>query len=208
MISLRYIYITYPSGDFSDTNSTSEIASETLALKEVVSEFAESANITGGLKVDTIMTTGNVDISGDLVVSGGIISAPNQVAFKATTTGILRAISNGAIPDFENVIFNIGGGYDNTNYKFTAPVAGKYYFVVRFYTTGNDKFTFDLFLNETTIISRVKRQLNASGGYTIFELTGFENLSVDDVVYATPTQETNISINFDNETSFLGFLIV
>jgi len=38
-------------------------------LKEVVSEFADSANITGGLKVDTITTTGNVDISGDLVVN-------------------------------------------------------------------------------------------------------------------------------------------
>jgi len=58
---------------------------------------------------------------------------PLQIkCFKATTTGTLRSISNGAIPDFENVLFNIGGGYDNTNYKFTAPVAGKYYFVVRF----------------------------------------------------------------------------
>jgi len=56
-------------GVFSDTNSITQIASETLALKEVVSEFAESANITGGLKVDTITTTGNVDITGDLVVN-------------------------------------------------------------------------------------------------------------------------------------------
>jgi len=63
-------------------------------------------------------------------------------------------------------------------------------------------------VNETTIISRVKRLQNGSSSYTIFELTGFENLSVDDVVYATPTQETTISINLDNETSFLGFLIV
>ncbi len=58
----------YPSGDFSDTNSTTQIASETLALKEVVSEFVDSANITGGLKVDTITTTGNVDISGNLLL--------------------------------------------------------------------------------------------------------------------------------------------
>jgi len=48
---------TYPSGDFSDTNFITQIASETLALKEVVSEFVESANITGGLSVDTITTT-------------------------------------------------------------------------------------------------------------------------------------------------------
>jgi len=56
------------SGTFSDTNSITQIASETLALKEVVSEFAESANITGGLKVDRINTPGNVDISGSLNV--------------------------------------------------------------------------------------------------------------------------------------------
>jgi len=47
-------------GSFSDTDSITQIASETLALKEVVSEFAESANIAGGLKVDTITTTGNI----------------------------------------------------------------------------------------------------------------------------------------------------
>ena len=37
-------------GVFSDTNSISQIASGVLALKEVVSEFAESANITGTLR--------------------------------------------------------------------------------------------------------------------------------------------------------------
>jgi len=55
-------------GGFSNTDSISQIASDVLALKEVVSEFAENANITGGLKVDTITTTGNVDISCSLNV--------------------------------------------------------------------------------------------------------------------------------------------
>ena len=38
-------------GTFSDTNSTSQIASETFALKEVVSGITFGANITGGLSV-------------------------------------------------------------------------------------------------------------------------------------------------------------
>ena len=70
---------TYPSGDFSDTDSITQIASETLALKEVVSEFAESANITGGLKVDTITTTGNVNV-------GGLVVEPNRPCFCAYST--------------------------------------------------------------------------------------------------------------------------
>ena len=70
---------TYPSGDFSDTDSTTNIASETLALKEVVSEFADSANITGGLKVDTITTTGNVDISGNASITGDLVIGTTNI---------------------------------------------------------------------------------------------------------------------------------
>jgi len=55
---------TYPSGDFSDTDSTTQIASETLALKKVVSEFAESANgniiMEGILQVNRIKGNNNV----------------------------------------------------------------------------------------------------------------------------------------------------
>ncbi len=70
---------TYPTGDFSDTDSISQIASETRALKEVVSEFADSANITGGLKVDTITTTGNVDISGNASITGDLVIGTTNI---------------------------------------------------------------------------------------------------------------------------------
>jgi len=81
---------TYPSGDFSDTDSITQIASETLALKEVVSEFADSANITGGLKVDTITTTGNVDISGgltcDTITTTGNVDITGNLTSNLLTT--------------------------------------------------------------------------------------------------------------------------
>ena len=61
---------TYPSGDFSDTDSTTNIASETLALKEVVSEYADSANITGGLTCDTLTLTGTqINFNSDSFIS-------------------------------------------------------------------------------------------------------------------------------------------
>jgi len=169
-----------------------------------------SASSTGGettidsttdLSCNTLTTVGDI-------TCGGIITAPNQVTFKATTTGGLRVINNGGIPDFENVLFNIGGGYNNTTYKFTAPVAGKHFFCVVFYTNSNNPYTLDLLLNDTTIISRVKRQQSGTGGYTIFELSGFENLNVGDVVYSEVKQNTSIAINLANENSFFGFLIV
>jgi len=68
-------------------------------LKEVVSDIAESANITGGLKVDTITTTGNVDITGDLVVNDvNVIDnittlQQNNVIYNSDEYG-LKAVSN------------------------------------------------------------------------------------------------------------------
>jgi len=72
---------TYPSGDFSDTNSITQIASETLALKEVVSDIAYSeTNIITelGTKQPTItsatdltsnsLTTNNLTINNSLSV--------------------------------------------------------------------------------------------------------------------------------------------
>jgi len=92
-------------GDFSDTNSITQIASETLALKEVVSEFAESANIVGGLKVDTITTTGNVDISGDLVVND--VNIITELGTKQPTITSATDLSCNSITTTENA--TIGG---------------------------------------------------------------------------------------------------
>ena len=75
---------TYPSGDFSDTDSTTNIASETLALKEVVSEYADSANITGGLTCDTLTLTGTqINFNSDSFISdtAGSDSGNHLVAF-------------------------------------------------------------------------------------------------------------------------------
>ena len=55
-------------------------------MKEVVSEFAESANITGGLKVDTITTTGNATIGNDLTLTGTQINF-NSDSFISNTAG-------------------------------------------------------------------------------------------------------------------------
>jgi hypothetical protein len=148
-----------------------------------------------------------LDTSTNEAQFGGIISAPNQVSFKATTNNALRTINNDVIPDFENVVYNVGGGYDNTTYKFTAPVAGKYFLGVIFYTNVNNKYTLDLLLNDTTLLTRAKRQLNSSGGYTTFEIICLQNLNVGDVVYSKVTQNTSIAINAEGSNGFFGFLI-
>ena len=69
-------------GTFSDTDSITQIASKALALKEVVSVN----NITGGLKVDTLTTTGNATIGNNLTLTGTQINF-NSDNFISNTAG-------------------------------------------------------------------------------------------------------------------------
>jgi len=61
----------------------------------------------------------------------GVIGLPLQPAFSAFRTTVGNTIASGATSkvQFNGEHFDIGGHYDNaTNYRFTAPVAGKYLF--------------------------------------------------------------------------------
>jgi hypothetical protein len=130
---------TYPSGDFSDTDSISQIASETLALKEVVSEFADSANITGGLKVDTITTTGNVDISGNTSITGDLVVGTTNVITEIGTkqdtiqdNGLTIAKTDGLQTALDNKYDDTGGTIE-----------------------GNVTITGDLVVGSTNIITEI-----------------------------------------------------
>jgi len=167
------------SGGFSDANSISQIASETLALKEVVSEFAESANITGGLKVDTITTTENVNV-------GGLLLAPNQVSFKAGPTTSQSTINTSIVLPFDKVIYNIGDAYDNSDYEFTAPVSGIYFFYSQFFTASNNKYGADFLLYDgttETILYRIEQPNNGAGGTRYIPATFTTQLNSGDKVY-------------------------
>jgi len=155
---------TYPSGDFSDTDSLTNIASETLATKEVVSEFAESVNITGGLTCDTITlpiigdvgteiqgkqdtidtatdltcnsitTIGNGTIGGNLTITGSLTNR-NQPAFKATTTQTLQpSVDTNII--FNNPIMDNDSGYNSCTGEYTIQSAENWYFYYSFQSNG------------------------------------------------------------------------
>ena len=116
---------TYPTGDFSDTESISNIASETLALKEVVSEFADSANITGGLKVDTITTTGNVDISGNASITGDlVVGTTNIITELGTKQDEITTDTDLTLNSITTSSLNTSGrvGFDTTNIQFNTLV--------------------------------------------------------------------------------------
>lgn len=61
-----------------------------------------------------------------LTHSAGYVYQPQYVAFFARMTTGTVATSTNAIPNVVDI--NVGSGYNNTNGRFTAPVAGYYHF--------------------------------------------------------------------------------
>ena len=64
---------------------------------------------------------------------GGNVTKPSEVGFHATGTSTYTHSSN-FVPEFNTEYFDIGGGYNNSNYRFTAPVAGRYFFYYQYLT--------------------------------------------------------------------------
>ena len=58
----------------------------------------------------------------------GIITLSNRPAFRAAGNNSWTVLSGNAIAAFNVAVVNTGGHYSASNYRFTAPVAGNYYF--------------------------------------------------------------------------------
>ena len=95
-------------------------------MKEVVSEFAESANITGGLKVDTITTTGNVNV-------GGLVFEPNRPSFVAYSENFYTQSTAGENIKYDATLFDTTSSYNTSTFVYTIPVTGIYFFYYSFY---------------------------------------------------------------------------
>jgi hypothetical protein len=60
--------------------------------------------------------------------SAGIVTKPYQPAFRASGNGSWQALLGNVQAPFNVAPVNIGGHYSTSNKRFTAPVAGQYYF--------------------------------------------------------------------------------
>ena len=95
--------------------------------------------MTSILKVSEIQdpTNSNTALTID---SSGVITAPANPAFVATSSGGVHTTNSGNVLDFNTTRINRGNHYNTSTYTFTAPVAGVYNFYWHVYqqngTTG------------------------------------------------------------------------
>jgi len=151
------------------------------------------------------LNASTIDTSGDVSI-GGIISAPNQVRFKASRTASTTTNTNVTLP-FNKTLENVGGGYSNTTYTFTAPITGTYYFYAQLFTSGDDKFRAD-FISGSTLVQRISREGpgSGSGGPTSFTGSFHYTLNQGQTMYMKRADGI-VNLPVDPYCAFGGYLL-
>ena len=144
--------------------------------------------IQGSTANDTVL---RARAGGDLVIGVGStirmridelgrVTKPNTPMFQARNSGGNMSIGQGTIP-FGTVINNIGGHYNNSTHRFTAPVAGVYYFYIGWYVVSHSNH-------------RVALQINGSE-FTTPYISGYNTGQGSNVVNQSSSQFLLLSAN-------------
>jgi len=152
----------------------------------IVGDIISSSGGGSGTTIDstTDLSCNTLDKVGD-VNCGGVISIPNQISFRATRN-VHAYINTNIVLPFNAITYNIGGGYNNSTYTFTAPKTGTYYFYVIFFTDGNTLYGADFLVNNgssESILMRVERPQTGTGGTTSVPASFTTKLNSGDAVY-------------------------
>ena len=151
--------------------------------------------------------------------SSGRVTMPSQPSFMAGIAATSDAtIASSAYVPFNTVAggFNTGSNYSTTNYYFTAPVAGKYFFTCAMYLTNSSSATYGMqwgFYVNGAFKSFTSGDAwgvgsatpNSLGGTIEFSTTAIFDLAANDTVGVRP-RSANIRI-YQGHCYFGGYLI-
>ena len=136
--------------------------------------------------------------------TNGYVTTPNQPMFRAKCSGGANATTS-PIP-FTLTDFNISGSYSTSTYRFTAPIAGKYFLTAKTYiqpaaaTYANT----GLYLNGNVFAYVEMGNNSMQLSLTISEVM---NLSAGDYVTVSFSSNGKQYYQGGSETSFSGFLV-
>ena len=137
--------------------------------------------------------------------NNGIVTMPNQPAFRAYLSGGPQGI-NGTVP-FDQIDYNIGSNYNNSNYRFTAPVAGRYSF--HFYSIYRGNHTsnaFGFYINGGGFSGdRAHFTKSLGNNWDYIDMSQVLNLGSGD--YVTCLTHSSVDLHGGNWASFSGHLV-
>jgi hypothetical protein len=126
------------------------VAANTIAMSQEagfgrVAAFGPDTSTPGVLDLYVISTNGGVQKGLRIDSSGRLIMA-SQPAFRAYKSAGPVGTSEAPV-QYDTVDFNIGGHYNNSTYRFTAPVSGRYFMTAMFsFYSQNDSRQIEVML--------------------------------------------------------------
>ena len=156
------------------------------------------------INVDKVRATGSTT-DGITVDSSGRILMPQRPAFHASTNGAGSAsYFTPGVAVFPHADVNVGNCYSTSTGKFTAPIAGTYYFSGMMLGNLNTRLFFQLRKNNSVINGTQIETVAVASQYQ----TGFSDcvvtLAVNDLVHL---QLTNNNAYGSQYASFKGYLL-
>ena len=137
--------------------------------------------------------------------SNGVVTMPNTPAFRATLSGGPQGI-NGTVP-FDTVDYNVGSNFNNSNHRFTAPVAGRYAF--HFYSIYRGNHTnnaFGFYKNGGGFGGdRAHFTRSLGGAWDYIDMSQVLNLAAGD--YVTCVTHNAVDLHGGNWAAFSGHLV-
>jgi hypothetical protein len=138
--------------------------------------------------------------------SDGRVFTPLQPCFHVRVNSGLY-ITTSPIP-FSNAPINVGSTFNTSTYKFTAPVAGKYYFLLMLYVRiiGSGDATAYVRVNSSN--RQYLNYITGSSSYNTITMPSIFNLGVGDTVdYTFVTGAGGTYYGGNEETNLFGWLI-
>ena len=156
------------------------------------------------LNVDKVRATGSTT-DGITVDSSGRVLMPQRPAFHASTNGAGSAsYFTPGVAVFPHADVNVGSCYSTSTGKFTAPIAGTYYFSGLMLSNVASRLFYHLRKNNSPINGTFIETVSGTGAYQSASSDCVITLAVNDLVHL---QLVSVDAYGSQYASFKGFLL-
>ena len=168
----------------------------------------------GNTQIYTTNSIGSPQLAIDVTEDQEVLT-PKQPSFSArlaSTSSVNATSSTYTVPyGGHSVPHNIGSDYSTSTYKFTAPVAGSYFFSANLRIDGfGGSYSYLTLKHEATngtITDRARQLDSIQATYKNHHISAVVYMAVNEKVYVTLNEQGDGSVNLDADSWFNGYLL-